>query len=421
MRVESLVLDTPEGNRNSAPQKYLSALLGVANSARKGEYVIVLPGSGSYFRTDSLGALAAQALINGRADCDVIDLVEGIEAGAGGRARQLIGMLDSWGAMTVSPPRRDGARWRLRRAAAIALGTALGLLGQAVHIAPTRLLAWTFRVWPLTPVARHIWRCSRFRILLNLRASGYGSRPEAWLQDVGRRIAAEPSRNYLFNYVSVAIPARRLDRLVNRLFDRDSLEDLAVRLEAAGPVVAVFLHGPLCTAVPNALRARGHDVIRVVVSPTHGINLAQRSGRLGGFFGDSSNMAVEENDPNASGALLRHLKAGRSVYVALDKLAGDGKTARVEMVGRDFARNDGPAWLAVQSRRALAFLTTHNSRHGVVIAAPPLLYPDPSLPVERRVSALSQRLYAYAEAAIREHPAAWTAWSDLSLLEGRRP
>lgn len=420
MRAESLVLDAPEGNRDSAPKKHLRALVAVAHSARKGEYVIALLGSGSYFRTDALGAMAVHALINGLPDSDAIELVEGVEAGAGGRARQLIDQLDSWGAMTVAPPGRDGARWRLRRTAAIALGTALGLLGQGVHIAPTRVLAWTFRAWPSTPIARHIWRCSQFRILLNLRASGYAGRPQSWLFEVGRRSAAEPSRNYLFNYVSVAIPSRRRDRLVNRLFERAALDAVALQIEAAGPVVGVFLHGPLCVAVPNALRTRGHEVVRVVVARTHGINLAGSSGRLGRFFGDSSEMSVEEDDPNASGALLRHLKAGRSVYMALDKLAREGKSVKIGMLGRDFARNDGPAWMAVQSRRPLALWTTYNSPAGVVINSSPLLYPDPSLAVERRVAALSQRLYAYAESAILEHPAAWTAWSDLSLLEIKR-
>jgi hypothetical protein len=162
---------------------------------------------------------------------------------------------------------------------------------------------------------------------------------------------------------------------------------------------------------------------------THGINLREASGPLSNFFGDPPQMTVPDNVPLvAAKALLGHLKAGRSVYVALDNImhvmdpmSGENHKpkplAEVEMLGHRFPRNDGPAWLAARTRHPLALWTTHCTRSGrVVITASPLVYPDPSLPIDRRVEAMSLQLYAYAEAAILEHPEAWRYWSHLSLM-----
>src|SRR4029077_11310219 len=113
-----------------------------------------------------------------------------------------------------------------------------------------------------------------------------------------------------------------------------------------------------------------------------------------------------------------HLKSGRSVYVALDVPASERKpAAEVKMLGHAFPRNDWPAWLAMRSGRPLALWTTHSTPAGVVITASPTLYPDPSLPIGMRVADLSERLYALAEAAILEHPEAWTFLGYLHLLK----
>ena len=412
---DTLDLSAVPAGYELAPRGYLCVVAALARSPRRGEYAVFHFGSGSFFRTDRLGAMATRALIDGRPGSEAMDLVEGIDAGAGERARRLICLLGSTGGMNVVKPRRR----RSRRLAALSTGMVLSAIAPLVRVAPTRLLAWMFKMWPSSPIARHAWRSSRATVINNLEASGYADRNQAWLRDVGSRCVAEASRNYLFNFVGIANSGPRLDRLVERLFDRQSLDELAHRLRSAGPVIGVYLHGPLQVAVPNALRTRGLDTIRVVVPITHGINVEGSSGRLGDFFGDSSGAAVEESDPNASGALLRHLKAGRNLHLALDKLAGDAaKGAKVEMLGHCLPRNDGPAWLAVQSGRPAALWTTHNSRAGVVITPTPLLYPDPALPVKLRVADLSQRLYTYAESAIREHPEAWTCWTYPNLRGG---
>lgn len=416
MVADSLDLSDPPAGYDLAPRAHLCVVAAVGHSARRGEYIVVHFGSGSLFRTDRLGAQAMRAMIDGRSGAEAMELVEAIEDGAGERARRLICMVGSTGAMSEVRPGHRG----IRRLAGRAAGIALNVVAPLVRVAPTRLLAWIFRIWPAIPIARHVWRSSRFRVLLNLRASGYSDRPERWLLDIGRLCAAEPSRNYFFNYVGIALAGRRLERLVDCLFDRQSLDELAQNLEAAGPVIGVYLHGPMCVAVPNALRARGLDVVRVVAPSTHGINVEESSGRLGHFFGDSYENTVDESDPNASGALLRHIKAGRSVHLALDKLPGEGgKGPKVEMLGHCLARNDGPAWLAVMSGRPAALWTTHNSPNGVVITSSPLLHPDTLLPPKLRVADLSERLYACAEASIREHPEAWTCWTYPNLLGGK--
>jgi lauroyl/myristoyl acyltransferase len=158
--------------------------------------------------------------------------------------------------------------------------------------------------------------------------------------------------------------------------------------------------------------------VRVVVIRTHGVNIGKASGPLNGFFGDAPEMYVEEHDPNVSGALLRHLKAGRSVYIAMDKLEVGGKGPTIELLGHRINRVDGPAWLAVTSGLPIALWSTYDSAKGVAITASPLLHPDPSLPVKLRVADLSERLYACAEAAIREHPEAWTGWAFPSPIGG---
>jgi hypothetical protein len=162
---------------------------------------------------------------------------------------------------------------------------------------------------------------------------------------------------------------------------------------------------------------------------THGIYLSESSGPLSNFFGDAPQMAVADNDSLvATGTLLRNLKAGRSVYIALDNIihVRDHKTGElrkpkteieVEMLGLRFPRNDGPAWLAVRSGRPLALWTTHCSPSGVVVlTGSQLIQQDLSLPIEERVAAMSQRLYACAEVAIRAHPEAWRYWSYLNLM-----
>lgn len=416
MKAESPVVDALTVSHDVAPKRYLRALVAVARSARPGEYAVVHFGSGTFFRTDRLGALAVRALIHGQSDAEAIELVERIEAGVGERARRLIDQLSSTGTMTTVRLFQGGRRWWLRRVAALAIGPVLSALAPLVHLAPTSVLAWMFRILPSSPIAYHVWRSSRLTILDNLQASGYAGQPEARLLEIGRGCAVCAPANRLFLYLSLAITPERLNRLVERLFDRDSADQLAIRLQADGPAIGVFLHGGLYAAVPNALRIRGQEVVRVVVPRTHGINLSELSGPLRDLFGDSSTMTVEVNDPLAMGALVRHLKAGRSVYIGLDRLVFERKAGEIDMLGHRFPRNDGPAWLAVRSGRPLALWTTHSSSTGVAIEASPPLYPDPSLPVDLRVSALSERLYAYAESAIRQHPEAWAAWSYLNAF-----
>jgi len=408
---ETLAVENRPRGYDIAPWGFLRATLAVARSPRRGEYLLVHFGSGSFLRTDRLGALVARALVAGRRGAEAMRLVEDIEAGAGDRARLLICLLGATGAMTLEPPARLPRLFR--KAASQAASAMLGVLATTASAAPLRFWAWVLRTWSRNPIPRHVWRSGSMTILTNLNRSGYADHDERWLDNVGRQIAAEPSRNYMINYLSLALPPGPLAKLIDRLFDSKSLDDLAIRLRSTGPVVAAFLHGPLVASVPNALRNRGVEVVRVVVPDTHGLNVSKDSDPLGNLFGDPLDAAVDESDRNASLDLLRHLKSGRHVHLALDRVTERPtiyRRADIEFLGQFMPRNDGPAWLAVSSGRPLMLWTTHNSPSGVVISASPLLYPDSSLPAAARVADLSRRLYVDAEAAIREHPEAWMGW-----------
>ena len=169
--------------RNPAPRRYLRAMVLVAQSARGGEYFVFHLGSGSFFRTDRLGAVAARALIDGRSGAEAMELVERIEAGAGRRAWRVVANLGWRGAMSDVPPVSPG-RLRLRRLAATAMGFGLSVLGPLANTLPTAVLAWLFQFLPSTPIASHVWRSTRLAIVSNLQESGFAGRPD-------------PSRNYL--------------------------------------------------------------------------------------------------------------------------------------------------------------------------------------------------------------------------------
>jgi hypothetical protein len=403
--------DLPRGY-DIAPRAYLRAILAVAGTTQPGEYLVGHFGAGSFLRTDRLGAVTARALTAGKSGAEAMRTVEEMEPGAGDRARILICLLGATGAMTLERPSRGTIS--LRAGASYAASVGVGAISKSVRLAPTSMLRWLFQIWPHTPIARHVWRSSKLTTLTNLTMGGYGNRSREWLLEVGRRSASEPSRNYLFNYLSLTLPPERLPRLVGQLFDQGSIEEFARLMRLAGPAVGVFLHGPLIAAVPNAMRSRGVDVVRVVVSSTHGMNVSKDTPSLGGFFGEVEGATVDESDRGAPINLLRHLKAGRSVYVALDKLLGQATrsaVAEVGWLGQQVPRNDAPAWLAVRSGCPVVLCTTHNSPTGVVITASPPLYPGSSGPAGTRVAELSIRLHALAEAAVRERPEAWACWT----------
>src|SRR4029077_13737384 len=231
-------------------KRYLGAMMVVARSARSREYAVVYVSSGSFFRTDRLGALAVRALIGGRSDVEAMQMVERIEAGAGERARRLIDVFDDWSAMTSAPPSAI-RMMRLRRLVAISTGWALGVAAPLVKVMPTTLLARLCGTMPL--VDRYIWKSTRLAVQHNLRESGYARGTVAELLAVSRLCTAAPPRNYAFMYLGIALPSDRLKRVVGRLFDRESVDILAARVEAARGVVWRFLHGRAERGRPNRL------------------------------------------------------------------------------------------------------------------------------------------------------------------------
>jgi lauroyl/myristoyl acyltransferase len=416
MAADSLALRNSLSIGAVAPLRYLSALVVVARAAKRGEYVVIHFGSASFFRTDRLGAILVRSLVDGRSDLEAMHLVDQIEAGAGERAQGLIFVLEAKGAMTRMLPAQTGRGRRWRSLASKAMGLVVSAIGPIVRLAPISFLAWMLALWPSSPIGRHVWRANRWTVVNNLRASGYAHRDEGQLLDMSRHIAGH-SRNYFFMYLSVGLLPRRRALLVNRLFERDSVDGLVARLESSGPTIGVYLHGPLCVALPMVLHTRGQVVVRSLIPRTHGTKVCERSGPLEDFFGEPREVGVDVTRPDASGAMLRHLKAGRSLYLGLDESPLEGRVGpEIGMLGQRWTRNDWPAWIAVRSGRPLALWTTHDSPAGIVVTSSPLLYPDPSLPLERRVAELSTRLYGHAEVAIRNHPEDWTGWGYLSFL-----
>jgi hypothetical protein len=380
-------------------------MLAVARSPRRGEYLVVQFGSGSFYRTDRLGAVVSKALIAGRSDLEVVELAESSEPGAGERARRLLYVLEAKGAIAPVPPPHGTRRWQRRVIAAIA-GLAVTACGIAVALTPNAILARGFSALLSSPIAG---------------SGGDGAAAAAG--------SARPRRsfNYLFNYLSLCLSQPRLGRMINRLFDPIAADAVAGRIRDEGATVGVFLHGPLCPAVPNVLRSRACEVVRVVAPMTHGINVSPRSGSLRAFFGEPDEMLVTDSARLAIGPLLRHLKSGHSVYVALDNIIHNVDTttgemskpahaAEIEMLGLRFPRNDMPAWLAVRSGRPAVLWTTRASDAGFVLSASPAIYPNADLPVEQRVKDVSRQLYRYAEAAILDHPQDWRYWPHIAMM-----
>jgi hypothetical protein len=396
-------------------KRYLRAVVAVGRSARRGEYIVAHFGSGTFYRTDRIGAAAIRVLIHGRSHLEAIARAEAMEPGAGERALFLIDRLGTKGAMQRTYPQLSrGRRW-LRRQIAVCAGIGMGVAAPFVRLVPLAILTRMLRSLPSTRTGHRTWQVTRRNVV-----PGFQSNPAT----APKR--PNPQRNHLFMYASTLLPAGRLEQLANRVFDVTSVDATAGQIKASGPVVGAFLHSPLCVAVPIVLRTRGCEVIRVVAPSAHGINVSQASGPLGDFFGESTRTYVELSDSNGAmtavtGSLLRHLKAGRNVCIALDVPAPERQmAAEIEMLGHRFPRNDWPSWLAVRSGRPIALWTTHWSPSGIVLTSSEAIYPDPGLPTDRRVAELSQRLYALAEAAVLEHPEAWTFLGHLQLLKEKR-
>jgi lauroyl/myristoyl acyltransferase len=396
--------------------RYMHAVVAVARSATAREWSVVHLGSGKFFRTDRMGARAIRAMIDGRSDLEAIADADRLEAGAAERAARLVEGLATTGALAWAAPALSSSRWRLRRFAAIAIGHLLSVAGRLAVLTPVSLLAWLFRLLPGSPITGHVWRSGRSATLANLRSSGYGDRATMWLDRTGRGSAAFAPVNSTFMYLGPAVQAARLGSLVERLVDAGSADRLARQVEETGATIGVFLHSGLCAVVPNALRRRGVKVIRAAVPEWHGVYLSSKSGAMRDYWGDPPETTVAVSDPLATAQLVRHLKAGSSVYIALDRMAFDRRPATIELLGHSFPRNDGPAWLAVRSGRPVSLWSTYDSPSGLVVSASPPFYADSSLPPEERVAAVSEHLYGLAEKAIRAHPESWAGWSYLSLI-----
>jgi len=357
-------------------------------------------------------------MVDGMSDVDAAGLAEHQEAGAARRTHQLVEELATTGALTWNRPDTHTNRWRVRRLAGLTAGLGLGAAAAVARHLPVRMLSRMIGLLPSSPFTWHVYRSSRTTIVANLLSSSLADEPARWLRWVAMGSAAVAPANGCFNFLGTILARGRLDLVADRVVDRPSADRVAAQVAEAGPLIGVFLHGGLYAAVPNVLRSRGHKVVRVVVPRTHGTYVSEASGRLTDLWGETSEMTVEAGDAFGSAAMVRHLKEGRNVFIALDRLAFARPTGTAYMLGRALPRNDGPAWLAVRSGRPVALWTTYIDRGRIQITASLLLYPDPTLSPQERVARLSQQLYEQAEKAIRAHPEAWACWSYLSGATG---
>jgi peroxiredoxin len=363
-----------------APRAYLRATLAVARSYRKGEYVVIALRSGRFMRTDVLGAVAVRSLMDGRSGAETMAMIEHLEAGAGERARWLICMLGGKGAMTFWPPARSRLQAGLRRLVSSSAGLAMNAAIRVAGVMPIVILVRLYRMAP-------------------------------------RRLVAASS-NGLFLFLSLIVTPERLNRLACRLFDRSSVQELAERLKTSDTSIAVFLHGELCAALPNALHAVHREIVRAIEPWQHGVSVSATSDKQPRFFGETAEMCVDVANPLGTASLLRHLKTRHTVYLGLDTWSKRSEGV-VEVLGHAFPRNDGPAWLAVRSGCPVSLWTTYASHSGVVIKTYPAIHPDPRMLVPERVVDVSNRLYADADAAIRAHPEAWLGSETPGWLTNR--
>jgi hypothetical protein len=417
MSIETPAIDlSPAATRGE--RRYLRSLLAVTSIPGRTTYLVLHLGSGT-MRTDRLGILVIRALTEGKPVDEAIAAVENMEPGAGERAGELIDQLALRGALTNRPPWMRKRQWRSRRLIGWVMGGFLGVACRAAYRMPIRTLAWTFNLFVAGPGTLHMWRSRKRDILGSLRASGYDELPASDVAALGRRSAACGPANGLLLFLSLVMPRDRFLALVDRLVDRESMAAEAERLAATGGAVGVFLHTPLIVSVPHALRVRGVAVVRTVTGNSHGLNVSAKSGPMVDFFGDPTEMVVEVHDGLDSATLVRHLKAGRVVQIALETVAPGRQGARVNLMGHVVARNDGPAWLAVRSGCPLTLWTTRRTSTGAALESSSLLYPDPAIPAGLRVAELSERLYRKAEDAIRRHPSEWGGWGFLDLIRGQ--
>ena len=390
----------------------------------RGGVVLVHPGSSVILLTDALGSRAVARLICGYSEQDVRVWVEAQQQGAGLRVASLVDRLDTIGAITTEAPRGD-LRWRIRSALSLLLGRALTLASLVIPLLPFAVLRALLVLLPFTPlVARTVGQIQPY-VDANLRASGYSCTRQRWRYGIARSCAAASARTFFMMYLALVLAPERLYRLTAMLFDAESFRELERTLRDTGGGVVTSLHTGLYTGVIPLLGASGWASAVLADTTSLGANVGDDTPPALEVYGRYATI-LNSHSSMAGKALLARLCAGQLALLAFDAPAQDVVAAAtlpcIGFMGRPMYRFDGPAWLAARSGKPLVFEATYQRGGKTVISVWPPLYANPDLPRRAQIEDLTARLYATAEAFLRQHPEAWMAWSyqhDLIVRDGR--
>lgn len=130
-------------------------------------------------------------------------------------------------------------------------------------------------------------------------------------------------------------------------------------------------------------------------------------------------LTVLRSGRGAAVAAVRELKRGNALIVLFDLPERFGPTVEVEFFGRAVHVVRGPAELAVLGDADVLPLFTHYDECGVSVArAMPVIAATqtPRAQRERRIRAITQRLWRYADSFVRAHPAQWSNWSMVAEM-----
>jgi len=137
-------------------------------------------------------------------------------------------------------------------------------------------------------------------------------------------------------------------------------------------------------------------------------------------------LTVLRSGRGAAVAAVRELKRGNVVIVLFDLPERFGPTTEADFCGRTLRVVRGPAELAVLGDADVLPLFTHYDERGISVAqAMPVIaaMQPPRAERQRRVRAITQRLWRFAAAFVRADPAQWSNWpmvAEMCAASNRR-
>jgi lauroyl/myristoyl acyltransferase len=400
----------------AAGDLYLRSALIVARSPLAARFLVLHPRSFQRFHTDSLGAEALRWFSLGLSAAAVRAFVEHRCSGAGGRWNRMVSRLFVMGSLTNRSPVHN-ANWWFRRLLALLLGRALSAGVGAWRHTPTRVLQ-RLLVWlPAILLERGAMKHLAPLIEANLVAGGYRDQPPAWRRSIARSVVRATLQTNLFSYLLYVLTPRQLADLLRAMLDVRGLEHIRRALDERQGAIVVGLHWHLFFAGVFYASTMG-PVVQLSALGLDEQSLAAEETFAATPFAEP----VDSESPLVIRTLVRRLRAGKIVMLTIDVGLPAGSERQVETIKflhHDVPRYDTAAWLSVHTGRPI--ILAHPARKDGRLAvgfSPPILTPEAGT-ADERVRALSERLYAYADRQVREHPEAWLGWTSLGWLAVR--